>query len=188
MSLSTPPPASLPLRRAREIRASHRRRPAGPDHLLAAHGHRSEDLVLEVAGVEALRELDDLLRFLHVPRERLLAGDAEELALAGVDDLLDRLKPHVVGAADPDGVDVRGLHHVGDGLVGLRLAHAQVARELRGGFGLLHRPAADAEHVRVADADERLDVEPAVEPGPDDADPQPLGHSLPSNWSNSRFR
>src|SRR2546429_641243 len=63
-------------------------------------------------------------------------------------------------------------------------AGAPPARELGRRFRFLDRPAANAEHVRVADADERLDVEPPVEPGSDDADPQPLGHGTPGFLDN----
>src|SRR5690606_13665336 len=121
--------------------------------------------------------------------ERLLAGDPLEGPLAAdhrVTDLLDVLDAGVIGAAEPDRLDRRVGDHLGDALVPLGLAGAEVARELGSarGVGGVGRP--DAAHVAVTHLLPGLNVEAGVEAGTDEAYAE-TGHLLNSVKSSMRI-
>src|SRR5690606_12390281 len=115
---------------------------------------------------DTLDELDDALRLRDVARERLLAGEALQLAPAAldrVDDLLDVLDTAVVRAGEPDRLDRRVRDHVGDRCVRLRLSDIELARGRRGSFCVRCRRAPEAEHIAAAHALPRAQVEVSVE-------------------------
>jgi hypothetical protein len=166
---------------AREVGAAGQLRASRPDYLSAALHLGREELVLQVSGQHAcpFGERHYPLGLRHVAREWLLAGDADERATPGVDrldDLLHVLDTLVVGTTDPDRVDGGIGHHVADGLVRLRLAHAELPRECRGRGGVPRVGAPHAEYVGITHADESLQVEFRVEAAPDD----PYAESLRS--------
>src|SRR5687768_13370699 len=179
------------LGRTREIGTPRRRRAAGPDELVARLDLRGEELVLEVPGRDAdsLHELHDLLRFGDVPRERLLAGDPLQLALALLDrgdDLLDVLQTRVVRPRQPDRIDVGIDHHVGNRLVGLRVADVQLARELCGGRSVLRVRAPDAANIAVPNGGPSTQMELRVESAPDEPHPETLpAHCLSALFMRS---
>src|SRR6185437_3174341 len=86
---------------AREIGTSGRRRAARPEKCASRLHLRRKDLILEIAVRDARTrdEIANLLRLGDVARQRLLAGDAAELALAALDrvhDLFDVLDARVI--------------------------------------------------------------------------------------------
>ena len=184
LQVSLPEPghvrARMLLRGAREERPARRRSTARPQQLAARFHMRRKELVLEVARLQpdTLHEPRDLLCLGDVPRERLLAGDALERALAGldrVDDLLDVLDARLIRAAEPERVDARVGDHRGDALVRLRLADLEIPCQTRRARGVLRVWAPDAEYVGVADALPGLDVEAGVETGTNEADAETGG-------------
>ena len=145
------------------------------------HGRR-ERLVLEVAVGDAglLHELGDPLRLGDGARERLLAGDSGELALApvhGVHDLFDVFDAREVRPAQPQRADPRVRDHLGDRAVRLRRTDVELAGESRRLLGMLLVRAPHAHHVRVPHRLERLQVKPGVESAADEPDAQSLLHA-----------
>src|SRR6185312_16897702 len=156
---------------------------AGPDELLSRLDVRREQLVLEVAGryADALHELDQLLRFRHSPPERLLTRDSLQLALSALhrgDDLLHVGKARLIGPAEPDRFDGGVGHHLANGLVRLRVADADIPRELRRRRGIRWVRAPHAEHIGVTHAAPALDVEARVESRADKSYTKPFRHRL----------
>src|SRR5512142_2795087 len=92
---------------AREIWAAGGRGASCPNELSSRFDLRREQLVLEIARREshALHQFAHALRLGDVARERLLARETDERALATldrVDDLLDVLDARVIGPGQPD--------------------------------------------------------------------------------------
>ncbi len=120
-----------------------------------------------------LHELGDPLRLGEVTRQRFLASDARERSLAAyhrIGDLLHVPDARVVPTAQPQGVDRRVRHHLGDRAVHVGLAEVEVARQGRHLIGALPGRAPHPQHIRIAYRLERLEVEARVEAAPDEPD------------------
>ena len=171
------------LRRAGEIRATGRRGATRPDERSTRLDVRREELILEVGGLQldAGGELAHADRFVEVAGERLLAGDAEQRPLPRFDrrdDLLDVLDARVVGAADPERLDVRIGDHLRDAAVGLARTDVEIPGERRDALGALAAGAPDAEDVGIADADERLYMEAGDESASNEANAESFRHPV----------
>src|SRR5690606_35484546 len=147
---------------------------AAPDDVVPAREPRLEELILQVSVQHAglLDQLDGAASLLHVAGQRLLAGHADQLSLAGLegaDDLLQILNAPVIRSADPDRIDGGAEHHVRDGRVRLRLAHAQLTRVGRRRFGILPIRAPDAQNVRIPHGLPGKDVKACDEAASNDA-------------------
>ena len=99
-------------------------------------------------------------------------------ALHGLDDGPHVFNAGVVGATDPDRVDLRGGHHRANRGVGLGVANSILSSQ-RGGFRrVVAVRASDALHVGPADALPRIDVKAGDEAAPDEPNAESLivGH------------
>ena len=194
MSLSTPPPCSLPLPEprhvraavllggAREVRTAGRRRAARPEQLRARPrpaarraGSRGSRAAMPTRFTSATHAASPRRRCAPAASRRRCPLSVALAALDRVDDLLDVLDARVVRAAEPDRVD-RGIgDHVGDRRVRLRVADVELARAAppptrrSSAFGL-QTPSTSASRTPR----QRLHVEARVEAAADEADAEPL--------------
>src|SRR6185437_16278637 len=130
-----------------------------------------------------LRELEDPLRFRDVATQRLLARYPAELSFPARDrvrDLLEVLDAREVRAAYPERID-RGVgHHLAQRAVRLCLPHVELPRHCRHVLSVLVVRAPHTQHVRIAHALEREEMEPRVEPASDESDAESFpGHTRP---------
>ncbi len=171
-------PAVL-LRRARQIRSPRELCPAGPEQRPSRLHLRREELVLEIPRLEPRPPCQrrHLLRLGDIPRQRLLAGEPDQLtppALDGVDDLLHVLDAGVIGSTEPDRVDTGIGHHRLDRLVRRRVAQVELARHPCRRCGVAGVGAPHAQHIAIAHLLECAQMELCVEPAADDPDAQAL--------------
>ena len=193
MSVSVPPPCNAPVQNHGECgplcssaaRARYGRpvrRAARPQQFVPGLGVRREQLILEIARLQAHApgEVTHALRLRHVARQRFLAGESTQRSLAGadrVDDLLDILDPRLIRSTEPDGID-RGVgHHVGDRPVCFRFADIQFPRQRCSTLGTFPRRTPDTEDISITDSAKRLNMEARVEPAADEADSEPCTHA-----------
>src|SRR2546422_495268 len=85
-------------------------------------------------------------------------------------DLFHVLDAGVVPAAQPERVDLRVRHHLGDRAVRVRLTEVEVARQGGRLLGVLWGRAPHPAHVRIAHRLEGVQVEPRVEAAADEPD------------------
>src|SRR2546423_5557920 len=167
------------LRGPSEVRTSRQRRSARPHQLTSTRDVGREELILEVARVEAytLDHLDNLFRFGNVARQRLLASEPTQrtsTALDRIDDFLDVGEASMVRPAEPERVDSRVSDHIANGLVRPGLADIQLSGKRSGGRRVLLVRTPDSAHIDLSDRGQRLDVEAGVETAADEADAETL--------------
>jgi hypothetical protein len=140
---------------------------------------RREDLVLQVAmrDTGALDQPNDVRSLGDGARQRLLAGNAAQSPLAGlerVDDLLDVLDPRMIRAGQPEGVDRRIRDEIADRREAFCGSDIQTPRQRGGAAGVLLVRTPYAAHVGIAHPAECLHVKARVEPAADESNPKTL--------------
>src|SRR5688572_10386006 len=164
----------------RQVGTSGGRRPARPQQCLPGLDMRSKELVFEIPGrhADTANHQVQPLRLSDVPRQRLFAGDAPQLAepaTNGVHNLLDVLDPRMVGTAQPAGVDFLVSDQVADRAIRLGLADIQLSSQCRRGGRVRRVRAPDAYNISIADATPALKVKSCVEAAADECYAKALG-------------
>ncbi len=158
-----------------------------PEQVAAVLHLGRKQLILEISGPEPrlLCQFGDLECLGHIARQRLLAGKPGEFAPAprnGVHDLFHVFDAGLIGPAEPDRIDGRVGHHLGDGPIRLGPADIELPGIARGGRRMVLIGTPHTQDVAIAHAGPGTDVKLGIEAAADEADAEGRGHGEWVKW------